>query len=112
MAAITTRLDFERAGKRIAVEVHGAALVGGSENHLHDRAGNTERLVLDDHSHSVHPAGPQPGQVVPPALRRLREALGNAGGLAVAVIVDIDGGHDGDVLVVPPQLRFRYLPST
>ncbi len=58
-------------------------------------------------SAAAKPAGPQPTQEIPPAPRRLREALGGANDLAAAVVVDADGYHDVDVLVGPPQLHFR-----
>ena len=86
-------------GEHIAVEVHGAAPVGGLREHLRDRADHAGRLVADDHPHAVKASGPQPGQEFPPALRGLGEALGGADDLAVAVVVDADGHHDGDVLV-------------
>ena len=46
----------------------------------------------------MHPTAPQSGRELPPALRRLSEALGGADDLAVAVVVDADGYHDGDAL--------------
>lgn len=57
-------------GEYVAVEVRSAALAGGLEEHLGDRADHAGRLVPDDYPQAVQSAGPQPGQEVPPALRQ------------------------------------------
>lgn len=44
------------------------------------------RLLADEHAHAAQPAGPQPGQELPPALRRPREALGNAEELTASLV--------------------------
>ena len=90
---------LRHAGGHIAVEVHGAAPVGGIGEHLRDRADHAGRLAPDDHPRAVKASGPQPGQEFPPAPRGLGEALGGADDLAVAVAVGAGGDHDGDVLV-------------
>ena len=90
---------LRHTGEHVAVEVHGAAPVGGLREHLRDRADHAGRLVPDDRPHAVKASGPQPGQEFPPALRGLGEALDGADDLAVAVVVDADGDHDGDVPV-------------
>ncbi len=90
--------------------MHGAALVGRLGEHLRDRPDHARRLVADDHPHAAKAAGPQPGQEVPPALRRLREALRGPDDLAVAVVVDPDGHHDGHVLVGASPAALQVYP--
>lgn len=101
---------LRHAGEHVAVEVHGAAPVGGIGEHLRDRADHARRLVPDDHPHAAQPAGPQPGQEVPPALRRLREALCGADDLAAAVLLDADGDHGGDVLAGASPAALQVYP--
>ena len=84
--------------EHVAVEVHRAALVGGSREHLGDGAGHGGGLVAGEHAHAREPPALEPREELPPALGRLREPLRGADDLAVAVVVDADGHHHGHVL--------------
>ena len=86
-------------GHHVAVEVDRAALVGGPREHLGDRADHAGRLVAGEHPHAAQAPGLQPREELAPALGRLRESLGRADDLAVAVVVDAHGHHHGHVLV-------------
>lgn len=85
-------------GQDVAIEVHRAALVGRSREHLGDGAGHGGGLVAGEHAHAGKPAGPRPREELPPALGGLGEPLGGADDLAVAVVVVADGHHHGHVL--------------
>ena len=86
-------------GQHVAVEVHGAALVGGFREHLGDRADHAGGLVAREHAHAAQPARLEPREGLPPALGRLGEPLGRADDLALAVVVGAYGHHHRHVLV-------------
>ena len=92
-------LGFGDLCQRVAVEVHGAALVFGLGEDLGERADHAGDLVADDHPDAAQPARSQPRREIAPALPRLREALGAPDHLAVAVLVHAYGDHRRDVLV-------------
>ena len=100
-------LRFGDLGQRVAVEVHGAALVFGPGEHLGDRADHAGGLVAGEHASTAQLSRLQPRREAAPALGRLREALGAADDLAVAVLVHADGHHHRHVL--EPRHR-RLLP--
>lgn len=91
-------LRLRNLGHGVAVEVHGAALVGRLREHLGDGADHAGDLIVGEHAHPAQPARLQPGEELPPALGRLSEALGRADDLAVAVVVDAHGYHHRHVL--------------
>ena len=85
--------------QNVSVEVDRAALVGGLREDLGDRPHHAGGLVAREHADPAQAARPQPGEEPPPALRGLREALGRAYDLAVAVVVDTYRHHHGHLLV-------------
>ena len=91
-------LGLRHLRKHIAVEVHGAPLIGRIREHLGDGAGHGGGLVAGEHAHAREPPALEPREELPPALGRLREPLRGADDLAVAVVVDADGHHHGHVL--------------
>ena len=101
---------LRHAGEHVAVEARGAAPAGGLGEHLRDRADYPRRLVPDDHPPAAKAAGPQPGQELPPASRRLREALGGPDDLAVAVVVNPDGDHHVHVSVGASPAALQVYP--